>query len=441
MSFDLAARDTLTNLDFTDLVDAPVAAGLSPTAKGRRARKRAVKQRLAQASMLAPLLATEGCLTLGGKASPDALDDTPGGAVGGGSSGGGGGGAAPSAVVASDDSHFMTDIGKEIHISANDLLANDAFPVGATGQVVRVFGAVNGTVTLENGVVHFTPTPGFEGFAYFQYEVRDSLGNLSQATVEIGVGEHDHTGHDHGGGGGGMDHGNGGTPHADDPSKAMEHMAVLNLVPIEGATHTAVNSGSWFDPNTWDNGQVPGAGAKVVIPEGVEVIYDGESAVSLFTVRVDGALEFATDRDTFMEVDTFVVTPSGRLTIGSIDNPVDANVKAVIQIADNGPIDVNWDPMLLSRGVISHGEFEVHGAEKASFLRVATDPRAGDVSITLEAPPEGWQVGDKLVLTGTHLTASPAVPAGVARDDHTEDEELIITRIEGNTIFFATPLQ
>ncbi len=164
--------------------------------------------------------------------------------------------------------------------------------------------------------------------------------------------------------------------------------------------------------------------------------------VSLFTVRVDGALEFATDVDTFMEVDTVIVSPTGSMTIGTIDDPVAANVEAIIQIADNGPIDVAWDPNLFSRGIVSQGDFQSHGAEKAAFLKVAADPMAGDTTLTLDEAPEGWQVGDKLVLTGTHLGPTNNTPApGEAFDVTTEDEELIITAINGNVITFDRPLQ
>ncbi len=454
MSFDFVNRGQFSGFDFTDLVEASRGSGQSiaaPAEQGRRARKRGVRQRLSQASMLAPLLAAEGCLTVGGKAGPVISEPAP-------PSGGSSGGvvkppsvpAAGKAVKAVDDDNFMATSGEHLQIAASDLLANDIVPAGVTAQLVRVYGAVNGVVTLEGGVVHFTPTHGFTGVATFQYEVRDSKGNLSQAQVEIDVEEHS----GHGGGTGGAhdpdhghggatdpDHDHGGGPHPDDPAKASEHMALLNLVPVNQATHVAVTNGSWFDPDTWANGQVPGAGAKVVIPQGIVVQYDGESAVSLFTVRVDGVLDFATDQNTFMEVDTLVVSPTGHLMIGTIENPVAANVQAVIQIADNGPINVSWDPMLLSRGVISHGEIDIHGAEKDAFLKVAVDPMAGAMSLTLEAPPEGWQVGDKLVLTGTHLTATENVAATVPRHDETEDEELTITRIEGNVIYFSTPLE
>jgi hypothetical protein len=230
-------------------------------------------------------------------------------------------------------------------------------------------------------------------------------------------------------------------PHPDDPAKQKEHIAVMNLVPVSGATHVAVSNGSWFDPKTWANGEVPGEGAKVLIPQGVVVDYDGKSAASIFTVRVDGELDFATDVDTFMEVDTFVVSPTGTLTIGTEGNPVDPSVSAVISFADNGPIDVAWDPMLLSRGLISHGTVDIHGAEKEAFLRVAVDPMKGDTKLTLESPPDGWQVGDKIVLAGTHLVAEKSSGSGTPITSQTQDEELVITAINGNVVTFDKPLQ
>jgi len=234
----------------------------------------------------------------------------------------------------------------------------------------------------------------------------------------------------------------GATPSPEGMSPAMhaEHMAILNLVPVSAATHVAVNNGSWFDPNTWANGQVPGDGAKVLIPQGITVDYDGQSAVSLFTVRVDGHLDFATDVDTFMEVDTFVVTDTGTLTIGTEANPVDPNVHAVIQFADNGAIDVAWDPMLFSRGLVSEGAVDIHGAQKDTFLKVAVDPMKGDTTLTLETVPNGWQVGDKIVLTGTHLTSVGSTPKGAAITMPTQDEELVITAINGNVVTFDRAL-
>ncbi len=448
------------NLDA--LVEASKKDSLQSIQPKNRKRTKNSRYNLANAGLFAPLLLAEGCLSTGKRGLLDSAADegdeptlASRASTNGASDSSGifpgfaddipipGFGPATQPAEAQDDTNFHTAMEASLNIATADLLANDG---DGPLELVRVFGATNGSVSLENGVVTFTPDDGFEGMARFQYEVRDSNGNISDANVEIHVGAMDHGDMGHGdmgdGGHGDMGHGDGGHVHPDDSSKASEHMALLELVPVADATHIAVNDGSWFDPNTWAGGEVPGAGAKVLISEGVTVSYDDESAVSLFTVRVDGALEFATDVDTFMEVDTLVVSPSGTMTVGTIDNPVAANVEAVIQIADNGPIDVAWDPMLLSRGIISHGNFQSHGAEKAAFLKVADDPMAGDTTLTLDEAPEGWQVGDRLVLTGTHLGPTNNTPApGEEFDVSTEDEELIITAINGNVITFDRPLE
>ena len=228
--------------------------------------------------------------------------------------------------------------------------------------------------------------------------------------------------------------------HSNDPGKHGEHMAVLNLVSQNEATHVAINNGSWFDPSTWRNGQVPGDNAKVIIPEGVTVKYDGESDARLFTLGVYGEVNFATDKNTKMITDTFVVSPQGKLTIGTENDPVESDVQTRIIIADNGVIDRNWDPKQLSRGLISHGEVSIHGQEKTSHLKVAVDPMAGDTKIVLEEVPQGWNVGDRLVLTGTRAMGYSWDGKKTAYKG-TQDEELVISKIEGREIYFAQPLQ
>ncbi len=435
MSKYFRSGDTVLSANSMNINDLLMASRLgaikAPLAKGRRARKRESRKKMMSASLLAPLLAAEGCLSVGkedidlGAAAPAPPAPDNGNDAGG-----------VDVELSAVDDHVHAEVGQPLHIPVSQLQANDANANSGGLEIVRVFDAVNGTVSLDSSGVMFVPTAGFKGVATFSYEVRDADGSVSTASVEVIVGDVPHeepAGFTEHGESGGHEHFGG--------SKAEEHAGLLNLVPVEEATHVAVNNGSWFDPNTWANGQVPPDGAKVLISEGVTVAYDGESAVSLFTVRVDGVLDFATDQNTFMEVDTLVVSPAGTLTIGSADNPVAPGVEAVIQIADNGPIDVAWDPLLLSRGVVSQGTIEIYGDQKDTFLKVEIDAMAGDTSLTLEAPPDGWSVGDRLVLTGTKLPVVDWVPAGTKRDIPTEDEELIITAINGNVITFDRPLE
>jgi Bacterial Ig domain/G8 domain len=403
----------------------------APLARGRRARKRANHKKMMNASLLAPLLAAEGCLSVGKEEIPlGAAADN--GAAADASAGAGGVNTEFDAV----DDHVHTAVDQPLLLSESQLQSNDIGASSGGHEIVRVFDAEHGTVFLDDSGVRFVPNSGFVGVATFSYEVRDANGEFSTATVEIIVGD---VQHDEPANGVHLNDSDGQGQGSN--SNVDEKAALLDLVPVGEATHVAVNNGSWFDPNTWANGEVPTAGSKVLISDGVTVTYDGESAVSIFTVRVDGTLEFATDKNTFIEVDTLVVSSIGTLTIGTADNPVAPGVEAVIQIADNGPIDVTWDTLLLSRGVISQGTVEIYGAEKDTFLKVAIDAMAGDTSLTLEAPPDGWAVGDRLVLTGTKLPVVGAKPPGSLRPDlTTEDEELIITAINGNVITFDRPL-
>ncbi|MEL6521306.1 MAG: G8 domain-containing protein, partial [Pseudomonadota bacterium] len=217
-----------------------------------------------------------------------------------------------------------------------------------------------------------------------------------------------------------------------------EHMAAIDLVDPADASHVAVASGDWFDPAIWADGVVPSDGAKVYIPHGIDVHYSGESDASLFTVGVAGSLTFDPEADSKMVVDTMVVVPSGRLEIGTADQPVTGKVDLVI--ANNGEIDVTWDPQLLSRGVVSLGEVSIHGSEIDSHVKVSTDPMAGDMSVTLAELPAGWKIGDTIVIAGTENGGHTDTRYDDLHRGHTGETRQIVD-IQGNTVFFDTPLE
>ena len=86
-------------------------------------------------------------------------------------------------------------------------------------------------------------------------------------------------------------------PHADNPTLQREHLTLFELIRYDQATHIAIRNGAWSDPATWQNGQLPTAGARVLIPIGVEVQVDGVVPTRLATVRVDGTLSFNTAQE------------------------------------------------------------------------------------------------------------------------------------------------
>ncbi|QDT01147.1 G8 domain-containing protein [Adhaeretor mobilis] len=213
-------------------------------------------------------------------------------------------------------------------------------------------------------------------------------------------------------------------PHARDASKQEEHLSLFELVRYDEVTHTALADGDWSDSSIWEDGVAPQPGARVLIPVGVEVQVDQVIGAELETVRVDGTLSFATDEDTQLKVDTMIVSEVGRLEIGTADTPIFHDVTAQLTFTDRGAIDRSWDPYGISRGLITHGSVEIHGAETTSHLLTSGALAAGATTLQLESVPTGWNLGDQIVIAGTSSEAD-------------ESEQRTITAIVGSTIAFA----
>ena len=223
---------------------------------------------------------------------------------------------------------------------------------------------------------------------------------------------------------GGHDHHDPNGPHPDDPDKQDEHLAILGLVARDQATFVSIASGEWSDTAVWEGGVVPGDDAQVVVSAGTTVTFDVIQYDSMNWVRVDGVLDWETNDDTQMLLDTLVVDPAGLLQIGTAANPVEHGVAARIVIADNGEdIDLVNDPLQIGRGVISHGTARLFGEEVTPYLSLAADPRRGDTQLVLDAISVNWEAGNRLVLTGTS-----------SNHRNTQDEELEIVSINGNVV-------
>ena len=214
---------------------------------------------------------------------------------------------------------------------------------------------------------------------------------------------------------------------AHDSHHTTGHPAAMDLVSTEQATNTVVASGNWSDPAVWQNGTLPAAGARIVIPKDMTLTVDSVIATEFKTIGIHGTLRFATEVNTELRVDTIVSSPQGRFEMGTATNPIDASVTAKVVFADNGVIDTTWDPEQLSRGAILQGPTEIHGAETTHRLTLASHPAAGATSIQLKTAPTNWNVGDEIVITGTQGATS--------------DEIRTIQSVDGSTVRFREPLQ
>lgn len=198
--------------------------------------------------------------------------------------------------------------------------------------------------------------------------------------------------------------GTGHNQHADE-NKSQEHQVLLGMFPLASDPQVAValNGGSWFDVNTWSTGVVPGAGDNVYIPHGISVIYDHFSEAELNRVAVDGQLHFSVSVDTRLVVDTLLTGPRSVFTIGDAHNPVAAERRAeLIFHLSNGSLNIDEDPTLLSKGLVSHGSSRIVGWHKTTHLKALVAPRKNDTFLLLKAHPEHWHVGDKLVVAATN---------------------------------------
>jgi len=203
-----------------------------------------------------------------------------------------------------------------------------------------------------------------------------------------------------------------------------EHGAMLDLIKPTNATHIAVQNGAWSDSKTWKAGAAPVNDAVVLIPHGVTVVLDAASTARLRGMRLEGRLEFVTDHDTHLLVDTMVVTVNGELVVGSLQKPISAGHTARVTFIDRGPIDTAWDPKRMSRGLISHGALSVCGAQTTPYLMLAQPATAGATQLVFKTGPMHWKKGDQILV--------PGIRAGRG-----EDEVVTLLDVKGSAATIA----
>lgn len=202
----------------------------------------------------------------------------------------------------------------------------------------------------------------------------------------------------------------------------------FDVVPISAITHTAIASGSWSDPGTWDEG-VPTEGANVRIPVGKTITIDEVIETRISTIRLEGSLIFSSEVNTELNVESIVGAGSSTLQIGSSSAPIQPEVSAIIVFIDEGPLDLEADFEQFGKGLIMMGKTDIYGAEKLSWTSLEVAPSAGASVLLLDEIPRGWMPDDEIVIAGTEL-GNPA-----------SDEKRLITQITDNQVYLDEPLQ
>lgn len=224
----------------------------------------------------------------------------------------------------------------------------------------------------------------------------------------------------------------------------------------------SAQSGAWSQKQTWEGGQVPAAGAKVLIRPSHRVIYDVASDEVIRAINIAGTLSFARDRDTKLNVGLIKIeatdnyteegfdceahleapgadAPRATLEVGTANEPIPAKHTATIRLHAIEGMDKQSCPAI----VCCAGRMDLHGAPLSrTWVKLGANAKAKDTTITLESAVTGWRVGDKIIITateserGTDGTRRPS-----KRTEEVLTEERTITAIAGDKLTLNEPLK
>jgi hypothetical protein len=234
---------------------------------------------------------------------------------------------------------------------------------------------------------------------------------------------------------------------ADEAQRREMVLLTGTLAPRASATHVAIQNGNWTTASTWlnaatDQFEVPTAGARILIPETIAVTMNNNTTTAYQWIRHDGTLEFVTNANTQLFVDTIVSDHHSVWRQGTVASPITSAYTSTVTFPDGGDLNPAVDALLIGRGWVSMGDVFVHGASKVPFVTSHQVRAAGNTTIVVNETPTGWAVGDEITIGGTECggwvggwdgTRAPTlVPL---KCDH-----VTITNISGTTITFTPGL-
>ncbi len=209
-------------------------------------------------------------------------------------------------------------------------------------------------------------------------------------------------------------------------------------------TIVSIADGPWSDPSSWNLDRIPTTDDVVSVQHALSYSTTVSPDLAVVAIQEGGTLTFSTTQDTEMLVGTLIVEPEGTLTVGTVAQPVQADVTARIVIADR-PFDLDLDPTQIGNGLIGLGTVHMHGAEMDStFVRMAAEPSIGDTTLRLAEPVSGWQVGDRLFLPDSRQLIGGSIRATTAGPSYEGQFEVVtLSGIspDGRTLTLSAPLR
>jgi hypothetical protein len=165
----------------------------------------------------------------------------------------------------------------------------------------------------------------------------------------------------------------------------------------------------------------------LVVPPGQTVVLPPDSTWD--AIEISGTLVVSRDYDTTVRFTHLLILPGGRLEAGTAADPLQRRAEFVVR---DVPLDVHRDPYQWGNGIVNFGTQTRVGLRKTTFTETVGDVSAGATSLTLAEIPEGWQVGDELLLPDTRQPA--------ARTPIRRESPVTIASISGATVTLSKPL-
>jgi hypothetical protein len=224
-------------------------------------------------------------------------------------------------------------------------------------------------------------------------------------------------------------------------------------------------SGDWSDPATWENDRAPAAGDNVLVRAGHTIVYDVVSNQAIRVLKIAGALRFATDRDTRLDVGLIRVeagddvseegfecdghieppaedAPRPTLEIGSAATPVDAAHTALIRLVYFEGMNKDSCPAIVNCG----GRMDFHGAAmNRTWVKLGAKANEDSTEIELAEPVEGWRAGHRILIPTTDSLSlfergdnRRSVIPTVRKNSHSEERTIVA--IDGKKLSLDAPL-
>ena len=180
---------------------------------------------------------------------------------------------------------------------------------------------------------------------------------------------------------------------------------------------------NWTDPDAWEDGKVPKGGEDAVIRYDRHIQLNIETPL-LNQVSVEGKLSFF--EGTTLNAKNMIVW--NELVMGTPESPLE---KASIRIYGDRFDDAIFvgNHLFLGNKVIAvMGSMTVAGQPKTPWTRLNETATAGSRTLRLDETPQGWNIGDNLVLTSTEY-------------DSDQQETVTISDVTGTTVTLVEELK